>query len=672
MLWLMSKAVLNQGLEKALETAAKVVEVSNHLTELASSGSSNACNVLQSQCRELGKGIFQLMVIGEFKNGKSTLLNSFLGKKLLPAKQSPATAVITRIYYGDPSDYVTIYNADGSHEKVSLDRFREKFKLELEDHDQEASDRFRDILYADVPSDFDLCKDGVILVDSPGLAENPARTRVTQGFFPQSTAALLVLDATQPISQEEERWALDLIDNFGSEGVFFVVNKINLVDEEEVSDAKSFIIKRIEKICSHRLAQEAKHRIYFIDARQALKARCENNTDGFMQSGVQDLLTDISLFLSSSGRERAAITRLSRSTQDLFSEHKRVIADWKAAASSSIDELKDRKVDCQRKLDKLKIKAQEIKQSFDDAGLIIADATYENLEQFIHAKQRSWDTDSKQGLPLNGISAWDGFTAPFERLWGMLSSNSSSSGNKAKIEREVEKGVETYVQKMLVDWAEQLPSDSRIENAVSKVRTKVNQDIKQISIDLDAVKSVFAGVSARDDGDDVNRMTQAFLGVLMLDPSQVTGSVLGSGDWTAFLVRFVLQIVVAGVLSAIWWPAAIIAWILQEAFHIAWQADGFEDRVRKEIGKQMFPKIMQDLVSKKSDLKQRVSRQFTQSGESIYHKVVSEIQDVEGQQSEIIRAIEEDSNRVWEQIKLAYTLLGEIEKAGQNIASLCS
>lgn len=668
----MAENVLTPGLSRALEIAIKAVADSRSLSELATSGSSNACNILDGQCRELGQGVFQLIVLGEFKNGKSTLLNSFLGERVLPAKQAPATAVITRIYHGDPSGDVTIYSSDGSKENVSIEKFRDEFKLEIEDHDQGASDRFKDILYADVPSDFDLCRDGVILVDSPGLAENPARTRVTQGFFKQSTAAILVLDATQPMSQEEERWAIDLLGNFGAEGVFFVVNKINLVDSDEISDTINYINKRIDKIHIANQISRPTHRVHFVDARLALRSRCEGSEIGFAQSGVKDLLSDLSIFLSSTGREKSAITRLSRTATDLSEEQERMVSDWKAAASSSIDDLRMRKNDCEDKLNNLKEKAREIKGSFDDAGLIIADATYENLEQFLNTRKACWESESKDGLPLSGISAWDGFTAPFERLWGMLSSDKNSSSSKARIEVEVEKGVETYIQRILVDWAEQLPNDTRIQHAVSKVRAEVNQDVQQISIDLESIKSAFAGIAARDEEADVSRMTQAFLGVLMLDPSQVTGSVLGSGDWSAFLVRFVLQIVVAGVLSAIWWPAAIIAWLLQEVFHIALQADGFEDRIRKEIGKQMFPKILGDLVLKKAEIKSRVTSQFSCSGEAVYQKVVSEIVDVQEQQSKIVRSIEEDSNRVWEQIKKAYQLLESLRESSRAISALCA
>lgn len=664
---------INEALDGALAKTVKAIKASKCLRELASSGNSNTCNVLEAQCNELSKGIFQLIVLGEFKNGKSTLLNSFLGARILPAKQTPATAIITRVYYGDPAGDVVIFYANGEQARISQGLFRESFKLELEDHEPGVEDRFKDILYADVPSNLNLCRDGVILVDSPGLAENPARTKVTQGFFKQSTGSLLILDATQPVSEEEERWARDLIRSFGADGVFFVVNKINLVDDEEREDTERYIRKRIAQICDTEENGRDLGRIYFVDARRALRSKCDNNglDQDFERSGVKGLLEDLTLFLSSSGREKTAITRLHRSTSELLTEHQQIVNEWKSAACTSIGELKDRKHECKKRLERLETKAEEIKETLEDAGLIIAQATYENLERFITERERKWEKEARDGMPLTGVSAWDGFTAPFERLWGLFASNSDSP-NKAKIEREVEKGVQNYIQRILVDWAEQLPEDEQIDSTITRVSGKVKQEIKEISIDLEAIKSVFSGVSSGDTEADASRMTQALLGALMLDPSQVTGSILGSGDWGAFLVRFVLQIVVAGVLSAIWWPAAIIAWVLQEAFHIAWQADGFDDRIRAEVGKQMFPKIKQDLRSKAKDLKERVQEQFHKSGESVFEKVIGEIRDVETQQQVIVRTIEEDSNRVWEQIRVAQSHLKIIEECVCELKSACS
>ena len=44
---------------------------------------------------------FKIMVVGTFKNGKSTFINSFLGKDILPAYSIPTTAVINEVKYGE-------------------------------------------------------------------------------------------------------------------------------------------------------------------------------------------------------------------------------------------------------------------------------------------------------------------------------------------------------------------------------------------------------------------------------------------------------------------------------------------------------------------------------------------------------------------------------------------
>lgn len=43
---------------------------------------------------------FRVIIIGSFSRGKSTMINALLGNKILPAKLTPTTAVITVIKYG--------------------------------------------------------------------------------------------------------------------------------------------------------------------------------------------------------------------------------------------------------------------------------------------------------------------------------------------------------------------------------------------------------------------------------------------------------------------------------------------------------------------------------------------------------------------------------------------
>ena len=43
---------------------------------------------------------FKIQIVGNFKNGKSTFINSFLGEEILPAYALPCTAVINEVKYG--------------------------------------------------------------------------------------------------------------------------------------------------------------------------------------------------------------------------------------------------------------------------------------------------------------------------------------------------------------------------------------------------------------------------------------------------------------------------------------------------------------------------------------------------------------------------------------------
>ena len=81
----------------------------------------------------------------------------------------------------------------------------------------------------------------------------------------------------------------------------------------------------------------------------------------------------------------------------------------------------------------------------------------------------------------------------------------------------------------------------------------------------------------------------------------------------------------------------------------------------------MFPKILEELGIKRLEIKKQVSEKFAESGQSMRLQIVSEIQDVQDQQSEIVRNIEENSTKVWEQIKKSYSLLDEIK---DNTASI--
>src|ERR671935_1884526 len=68
---------------------------------------------------KLAEALVYVAVIGEFKRGKSTLINALLGEDVLPTGVTPVTAVPTLLRFG-PAARAVIYRRDGSAAPIPL------------------------------------------------------------------------------------------------------------------------------------------------------------------------------------------------------------------------------------------------------------------------------------------------------------------------------------------------------------------------------------------------------------------------------------------------------------------------------------------------------------------------------------------------------------------------
>src|SRR6476660_5374268 len=50
--------------------------------------------------RRIEGDVFRIAVVGEFKRGKSTLINALMGREILPADVLPCSATVNRVTYG--------------------------------------------------------------------------------------------------------------------------------------------------------------------------------------------------------------------------------------------------------------------------------------------------------------------------------------------------------------------------------------------------------------------------------------------------------------------------------------------------------------------------------------------------------------------------------------------
>ena len=106
--------------EKKRKILNALIDIASVVDELNVFGLAINGEALLDLKNKLESDNFKVLVIGEFKNGKSTFINSLMGKKVLPAYSTPCTAVINEVVYGK-AERAMLYFKNPLPEEMSTD-----------------------------------------------------------------------------------------------------------------------------------------------------------------------------------------------------------------------------------------------------------------------------------------------------------------------------------------------------------------------------------------------------------------------------------------------------------------------------------------------------------------------------------------------------------------------
>ena len=176
---------------------------------------------------------FNLVVLGEFKRGKSTLINALLDRQILPVGVVPLTSVVTAIAAGT-EDRLIVRFLDGHEQELPV--------ADLAGYVTEAGNPGNrlGVEIARIELDHALLHAGVELVDTPGIGSiHSHNTAVAREFLPRVDAALCVLDAGQPLSESERELIRDASDRVPR--LLMVINKIDHLGHADREVAVQFI-----------------------------------------------------------------------------------------------------------------------------------------------------------------------------------------------------------------------------------------------------------------------------------------------------------------------------------------------------------------------------------------------------------------------------------------------
>ena len=192
------------------------------LDELAVLGTDQDREQIAALRARLDAARLRVLVAGEAKRGKSTLINALLGRAVLPAGVTPLTAVATTVRYGD-DPHAEVRFADGHEEKQPLtalpDLVTERGNPGNRRHVAAVT------VYLDAP----VLAGGVELVDTPGTGSVFAwDTAAAHEALETMDAAVFVLTADPPVSAAER----DLYAKITglSVATFTVLNKADHLD----------------------------------------------------------------------------------------------------------------------------------------------------------------------------------------------------------------------------------------------------------------------------------------------------------------------------------------------------------------------------------------------------------------------------------------------------------
>lgn len=292
----------------------------------------------------VAEGRFYMACLGQFKRGKSTLINALIGEQVLPTGFVPVTALPTVVRYGERL---------GARIRLRDDSWRdiEISALDCYVSEERNPGNSRGVVGVEVFVPSALLEGGLCLVDTPGLGsvftENSA---ATAALIPHIDAALVVLGADPPLAGEE----LALVEAIAPqvENLLVVLNKADRTTDAERAAAGRFALELLEKRLGRNVGP-----IFEISAAERLENRGPERDWRRLREALFDLVRD-------SGRQLVS-DACERGLQGLSEELLAVVIEEREALRRPIEE-------SERRIAGLKETTGRAEQSLVEVGFLMA------------------------------------------------------------------------------------------------------------------------------------------------------------------------------------------------------------------------------------------------------------------------------------------------------------
>ena len=384
----------------------------------------------------------KLLIVGEFKRGKSTLINALLGAEVLPAFAVPCTAVINEIKDGEEKSAIVHFHypvpatlpkglsalarqhiqthrngKDKPRTTIPCGRCGQNLRLpavgnarlkcpacqnefqwtatlptdgnvppleikieDLEEYvvipdpakDHEESVAESPFRMVEIRWPITLCKDGVEIIDSPGLNEHNTRTNITVHYLDNVDAIVFVLSCQALCSVSE----ISFITNLRLAGHEDILFACNFFDNIRGNDQR----QKVTDFARARLAPMTAFKsdgVFLVSARDALDGRLQNNEESLNRSGFLDFERRLANFLVESRGKvkllqpaRQVITEINKALNETVPSQRKMLQQTAGELEKRYEEIRPNaeqaKIRSRQVLDRLQRGREQLRMEVQD------------------------------------------------------------------------------------------------------------------------------------------------------------------------------------------------------------------------------------------------------------------------------------------------------------------
>ena len=394
-----------------------------------------------------------VLVMGEFKTGKSTFINTLLKEDILTTDVAPATAVVTLLTFGKEKT-ATIHYLDGTEEKYDIEKLSE-ITAEGDASKEELRDR---IEFVELTYPNEMLKK-IEIVDTPGLnVHKQSHINSTENFQSRADMVLWVFNAARMATRSE----VEKIEMLGQRlKPLAIVNRIDNIDEDEETIEE--VLQRVKKKLKNHVSD-----VIGISAGQAHEALLSGNESKLSESRWQSFLD----LMKTQITEQAEPLKI-KSIHDKLAEFCVVLNNSIMSKERSLNEKRKYFSDAEGAKKSLIIAAENLTDA--TKGCVTVQNKIRNVKNIFDRSFKYISIDEWQNNPVDFMYdalATISILDPFKEF---LSLKQSEETQKFIREIEMYSAQSTRTQIHVEDWINKLEQLAKEGEALRKKENEVSQ-----------------------------------------------------------------------------------------------------------------------------------------------------------------------------------------------------